>query len=150
MTDITPPLELVRKWQREANHNEPMFPQVAAMAAQWGYQQHEKELLDAMHSTEPPFSPMAEHNLPDKDDAPWLDCMDGFKDKYEPLSKLSSAAQAVLHAYRSSHLSINNLVAALRALVKNCSGVDYEGGRRIASVVCADILAIADEIENNE
>jgi len=39
MTDITPPLELVRKWQREANHNEPMFPQVAAMAAQWGYQQ---------------------------------------------------------------------------------------------------------------
>jgi hypothetical protein len=22
---------------------------------------------------------MTEHNLPDKDDAPWLDCMDGFK-----------------------------------------------------------------------
>jgi hypothetical protein len=21
---------------------------------------------------------MTEHNLPDKDDAPWLDCMDGF------------------------------------------------------------------------
>jgi len=52
MTDITPPLELVRKWQQEANHNEPMFPQVAAMAAQWGYQQHEKELLDAIHSLE--------------------------------------------------------------------------------------------------
>jgi len=52
MTDpIVPPLELVKKWQREANHNEPMFPQVAAMAAQWGYQQHEKALLDAMHST---------------------------------------------------------------------------------------------------
>ena len=57
MTDpIVPPLELVRKWQREANHNEPMFPQVAAMAAQWGYQQHEKALLDAMHSTELPPS----------------------------------------------------------------------------------------------
>jgi len=57
MTDpIVPPLELVRKWQREANHNEPMFPQVAAMAAQWGYQQHEKALLDAMHATEfPPY-----------------------------------------------------------------------------------------------
>ena len=40
MTDpIIPPLELVRKWQREANHNEPMFPQVAAMAAQWGADQ---------------------------------------------------------------------------------------------------------------
>ena len=22
---------------------------------------------------------MTEHNLPEKDDAPWLDCMDGFK-----------------------------------------------------------------------
>jgi len=59
MTDpssIAPPPELVRKWQREANHNEPMFPQVAAMAAQWGYQQHEKALLDAMHATELPSS----------------------------------------------------------------------------------------------
>ena len=36
---ITPPLELVRKWQKEANHNEAMFPQVAAMAAQWGADQ---------------------------------------------------------------------------------------------------------------
>ena len=53
---IVPPPELVRKWLREANHNEPMFPQVAAMAAQWGYQQHEKALLDATHSTEPPSS----------------------------------------------------------------------------------------------
>jgi hypothetical protein len=55
MTDqpLVPPIELVRKWQREANHNEPMFPQVAAMAAAWGYQQHEKALLDAMNSTAP-------------------------------------------------------------------------------------------------
>ena len=39
MTDqhpITPPSELVRQWQREANRNEPMFPQVANQAAQWG------------------------------------------------------------------------------------------------------------------
>jgi hypothetical protein len=38
MTDpkLTPPPELVRAWQREANHNEAMFPQVAAFAAQWG------------------------------------------------------------------------------------------------------------------
>jgi hypothetical protein len=36
---ITPPPELVREWMREANHNESMFPQVAAMAAQWGADQ---------------------------------------------------------------------------------------------------------------
>lgn len=28
---------------------------------------------------EPTSIPMTEHNLPDKDDAPWLDCMDGFQ-----------------------------------------------------------------------
>ena len=36
---ITPSPDLVREWQRVANHNEPMFPQVAAMAAQWGADQ---------------------------------------------------------------------------------------------------------------
>jgi hypothetical protein len=36
---LTPPLELVRKWQREANHNEAIFPQVAVLAAQWGADQ---------------------------------------------------------------------------------------------------------------
>ena len=36
---ITPPPELVRKWQQEANHNEAMFPQVADKAAQWGADQ---------------------------------------------------------------------------------------------------------------
>jgi len=41
---ITPPPELVREWQREANHNEAMFPQVAAQAARWGYQQAIEEL----------------------------------------------------------------------------------------------------------
>jgi len=29
---------------------------------------------------------MIEHNLPDKDDAPWLDCMDGFKEAHKPRS----------------------------------------------------------------
>jgi hypothetical protein len=42
---ITPPPELVREWQREANHNEAVFPQVAAQAAQWGADQQLK--LDA-------------------------------------------------------------------------------------------------------
>ena len=41
MTDhpITPPRELVRQWMYESNHNESMFPQVAAFAAQWGADQ---------------------------------------------------------------------------------------------------------------
>ena len=42
MTDqhpITPPPELVREWQQEANHNEPMFSQVAIQAARWGADQ---------------------------------------------------------------------------------------------------------------
>ena len=36
---ITPPPELVRQWMYESNHNESMFPQVAAQAAQWGADQ---------------------------------------------------------------------------------------------------------------
>ena len=36
---ITPPPELVAAWCREADDNEPMFPQVAAKAAQWGADQ---------------------------------------------------------------------------------------------------------------
>jgi hypothetical protein len=56
---IVPSPELVRKWQREANHNEPMFPQVAAMAAQWGADRQleadaewlDQNSLDAPHLT---------------------------------------------------------------------------------------------------
>lgn len=39
MTDVVPSPELIQQWIREANHNEPMFAQVAVMAAKWGYQQ---------------------------------------------------------------------------------------------------------------
>ncbi len=60
MTDqhpITPPPELVREWQREANHNEAMFPQVATAAARWGADQQlaedakwlDQHALDAPH-----------------------------------------------------------------------------------------------------
>jgi hypothetical protein len=38
-TVYSPPDALVREWQRDSNHNEPMFPQVAAKAAQWGADQ---------------------------------------------------------------------------------------------------------------
>jgi hypothetical protein len=36
---LTPPLELVQQWWLEANYNEPIFEQVAAIAAQWGADQ---------------------------------------------------------------------------------------------------------------
>ena len=42
MTDnhpITPPPELVKQWVRESNHNDPLFAQVAVMAARWGADQ---------------------------------------------------------------------------------------------------------------
>jgi hypothetical protein len=45
---IIPPPELVREWQREANHNEAMFPQVAAMAAQWGADQELEACCEAL------------------------------------------------------------------------------------------------------
>jgi hypothetical protein len=63
---ITPPPELVRQWLLEYYGGdlgevslEEMY--VARCAAQWGYEQHEKMLLDAMHSVVPqPYEPEAE------------------------------------------------------------------------------------------
>lgn len=34
-----PTKEQVKKWVHEANHNEPMFYQVACLAAEWAYLQ---------------------------------------------------------------------------------------------------------------
>jgi hypothetical protein len=45
---IIPTLDLVLDWQRKANHNEPMFPQVAAMAAQWGADQELEACCDRL------------------------------------------------------------------------------------------------------
>ena len=50
---ITPPLDLVREWQREANHNEAMFPQVASLAAQWGADQELEACVDALNDMNP-------------------------------------------------------------------------------------------------
>ena len=62
------------------------------------------------------------------------------------MSELSPAAQAVLDAYRSSHLSIDNLAAALRAaadqLMERTPRVDVGIGWP-----CNELHAIADEIE---
>ena len=54
-------------------------------------------------------------------------------------SKISPAAQAVLDAYRSTHLSLNNLAAALRAAAS-----------QLTSAKAIDQLrAIAAELEGN-
>ena len=46
---ITPPPELMEHWLGD------FWPQDALIAAaQWGWDQHEKQLLDALHSTVPP------------------------------------------------------------------------------------------------
>jgi hypothetical protein len=55
------------------------------------------------------------------------------------MADLSLAAQSVLDAYRSTHLSINNLVAALRAAADQ---VDWSWEP------AEQLLAIADELDN--
>ncbi len=63
---ITPPPELVQQWIQEADGgHDPRWQDyeqdIATRAAQWGYEQHEKMLLDAMHAVVPqPYEPEAE------------------------------------------------------------------------------------------
>ena len=59
------------------------------------------------------------------------------------MTELSPATQAVLDAYRSTHLSINNLAAALRAVAKHCVPDDSEGHW----VYIPHVLAIAAELD---
>jgi hypothetical protein len=54
---ITPPPELVRQWLLEYYGGDlgevgPDEMYIAKCGAQWGYEKHEKALLDAMHSIE--------------------------------------------------------------------------------------------------
>jgi hypothetical protein len=71
------------------------------------------------------------------------------------MPELSPAAQAVLDAYRSSHLSINNLAAALRAAADQVVPLGYEDvwtdGRILQyekrDPVREKLLAIAAELE---
>jgi hypothetical protein len=57
MTDfITPPPDLLQQWIDECSDvKEPFLVHIANQAAKWGYLQHEKSLLDAMHSIVPPI-----------------------------------------------------------------------------------------------
>jgi hypothetical protein len=67
------------------------------------------------------------------------------------MTDLSPAAEAVLDAYRSSHLSINNLAAALRAAADQARDNPWPG--RIESVgvmwMHDELLAIAAELETS-
>ena len=62
------------------------------------------------------------------------------------MTDLSPAAQAVLDAYRSTHLSINNLPAALRAVADQ---VVPEACFESDDVIRAELLAIVAELEGN-
>ena len=62
------------------------------------------------------------------------------------MTDLSPATEAVLDAYRSSHLSINNLAAALRAAVAH---TQQHRGLGVLECDADELLAIADELERS-
>ena len=52
---LCPPPELIQKWCKASRGD---HLEIILKAAEWGYQQHEKELLDAMHAVVPqPYEP---------------------------------------------------------------------------------------------
>jgi hypothetical protein len=59
---FTPPPELIEQWYDAIDDESTSWKQqLAARAAQWGYEQHEKMLLDAMHAVVPqPYEPEAQ------------------------------------------------------------------------------------------
>jgi hypothetical protein len=62
------------------------------------------------------------------------------------MTDLSPATEAVLDAYRSSHLSINNLAAALRAAVAH---TQQHRGLGVWECDADELLAIAAELERS-
>ena len=70
------------------------------------------------------------------------------------MTDLSSATAAVLAAYRSSHLSVNNLSAALRAAadqVVPLPHLPYDSCCDVsASAIRAEFLAIAAELDSTQ
>lgn len=85
---------------------------------------------------------MTEHNLPEKDDAPWLDCMDGFSTLKN--TTLSPTAQAILDAYHFAPLDDELTIAAvLHALATHCK-TQKSIGPYISQY---EVLSIAKELE---
>ena len=73
------------------------------------------------------------------------------------MTELSPAARAALDAYRSSHLSINNLAAALRVVAdqlqmdKALGDTDADAGVFAAhQAIYGYITAIADELDGTQ
>ena len=69
---------------------------------------------------------------------------------------LSTAAQAVFWAFNSKFDWIEDgvpgpqfkaIAAALRAIAEVNVGTDYQNGKRVATILRSDILAIATELE---
>ena len=89
---IIPSPELVRQWQREANHNESMFLQVANQAAQWGADQQ----LAAV--------------------ATWLDChiLD------TPHLRITPIGETLIAAMRPQPLSLKEQALAVLDDCSNC------------------------------
>jgi len=50
---ITPPPKLVKAWLREADDNEPLIPQVAVKAAQWGADQELEACCEVLNEHNP-------------------------------------------------------------------------------------------------
>lgn len=109
---------------------------------------------------------MTEHNLPDKDDAPWLDCMDGFqakgltrcnrRDRNSMTKPLSPAAQAVRDAAFSAYWSAEQeapndahaiAAATLRAAARTLAYEAYVKVWLGLVVDADDLYAIAAELE---
>ena len=83
---------------------------------------------------------MTEFNLPDNDDAPWLNCMDALKSSELKTTELSPAAYAVVKAYDSvAWCNRKALAAALRTAANYVKGKgNYE------------LLEIAKELEGSQ
>lgn len=68
------------------------------------------------------------------------------------MNTLSPKAQAIFETadlFGEGGKSFNAEFAAiiLRSVVENCSGADYDGGKRVATILCADVISIANELE---
>jgi len=93
---------------------------------------------------------MTEHNLPKEDDAPWLDCMDGFKQltKQQVDGVFSPAAQAVYDAVLEiCPAPADEIAAALRAVADQVVPEKNDKRGVCHPYIRAELLAIAAELE---
>ena len=79
---------------------------------------------------------MTEHNLPDKDDAPWLDCMDGLR----TVSNHTNPGRPTAASTSMPELS----PASLEVWSRYCSIVEEYGSPRLA--LAAALRAAADQV----